>query len=133
MKSGAELFKGAGHADQIRHLAFSEDGNRIASASDDHTVKVWDITGQSEPLTLHHGPAGFIRHVTFDRAGGRLASANSDGTVRLWDTASGQELLTLRGPVGGFSHVVFSPDGSRLAATSTDGLRVWETKSTSKK
>ena len=71
-------------------MAFSPDGTRIASGSDDNTVRLWDAaTGQpiGHPLTGH---TDAVSSVAFSPDGTRIASGSGDNTVRLWDAATGQ-------------------------------------------
>jgi hypothetical protein len=110
-------------------VAFSPDGSRIASASRDQTVKVWDV-GTGQQVHTLTGHSGVVWKVAFSPDGSRIASCGDDRKVRVWDAATGEEVLTLKGPAGPIFGVAFSPDGSRIAAASPeDGtVRVWDTR-----
>ena len=108
-----------------RALAFSPDGGRLATASFDRRVDVWDTTTGELLHTLPHN--GLVLCVAFSPDGRRLASAGEDKTVHVWDATTGREVLGLRGHTGMCGCVAFSPDGRRLASASMDGtIRIWD-------
>ena len=80
-------------------VAFSPDGQRLASASRDQTVKIWDSATGKELFALK-GHAGWVTSVAFSPDGQRLASASDDQTVKIWDSATGKELFALKGHAG---------------------------------
>src|SRR5205085_460671 len=98
---------------------------RLASASADQTVKVWDTqTGQElSSITRKAAQIHPFVSVTFSPDGKRLASGG-----KLWDAQTGQELVALKGPVGPFARggATFSPDGKRLATAGDRQVKVWD-------
>jgi WD40 repeat protein/tetratricopeptide (TPR) repeat protein/tRNA A-37 threonylcarbamoyl transferase component Bud32 len=115
-----------GHSLPVYSVCWSPDGRRLASASADQTVKVWDAQTGQETLTLR-GHTAFVTSVCFSPDGRRLASASYDNTVKVWDAQTGQEARNLQGHTGRVSSVCFSPDGRRLAGVSRDiTVQVWD-------
>ncbi len=107
----------------IFKLAWSPDGKRLAAASADRLVIVWDAaTGQR--LATLRGHNDYVAAVVWSPDGTRLASAGLDNSVRVWDPQTGEETLVLRGSAGFFNDVSWHPDGTRLAAACSDGS-IW--------
>jgi WD40 repeat protein len=94
-------------------VAFSPDGQLVASASDDKTVRLWDAATGSCRNTLE-GHSDEVIAVAFSPDGQLVVSASWDKTVRLWEAATGSCRSTLKGHSDRVTAVAFSPDGQFL-------------------
>jgi WD40 repeat protein len=65
-------------------VAFSPDGRRLATASSDRTVKIWNAVNGDELLTLR-GPSDVITKLEFSPDGNRVAVASGDSCLYIWD------------------------------------------------
>ena len=76
-----------GHSGEVRSVSFSPDGSRLASASTDGTIRIWDVAKGDTLLVLRdHREAVYA--VTFSPDGAFLVSGSADRTARLWHTAA---------------------------------------------
>ncbi|KAF8297446.1 WD40 repeat-like protein, partial [Clavulina sp. PMI_390] len=110
-----------GHNHWVDSVAFSPDGNLLASGSYDNTICLWDMHSQAlkgEPLRRH---SDHMQSVAFSPDGNLLAFGSYDNTICLWDvhtqTLKGEPL---RGHTGSVLSVTFFPDGKTLASGSRD-------------
>jgi hypothetical protein len=121
-----ELLTLKGHADDVFSVAFSPDGKRVVTGSNDNTAKIWDAANGTELLTLNGHGSG-VRSVAFSPDGRRVVTGSFDKTAKLWDGQSGQELLTLKGHADGVFSVAFSPDGRRVVTGGGDKTaKIWD-------
>jgi WD40 repeat protein/serine/threonine protein kinase len=105
----------------VQDLAFSPDGETIASAGEDHLIRLRDAATGREIRTLT-GHRDTVRRLAFHPDGRRIASCGRDGTVRVWDVATGRERFTIQWERGRrVDSLAFSPDGRTIASGSDVG------------
>jgi WD40 repeat protein/tRNA A-37 threonylcarbamoyl transferase component Bud32 len=107
-------------------VAFSPDGEILASVLSDETVRLWRVS-DGKLLDIFKGHTDGISSVAFSPDGETVASGSYDHTVKLWSVSSGSLLRTLNGHNSSVWSVAFSPDGHILASGSYDKtVRLWQ-------
>jgi len=133
------------HSEAIVSVAYNADGTRLASGSDDKTVKLWDTRDWSVLKTLA-GQSECVYGVAFSPDGKTLISGSRDKkvlgeilqyhfgyagsangvTLRIWDVETGELLQSTNGHADDVSGVAYSADGKFVASASQDStVRIW--------
>ncbi|NEN99024.1 MAG: WD40 repeat domain-containing protein, partial [Moorea sp. SIO3I7] len=114
-----------GHKDQVRDLNFSPDGQTLASASLDRTIKIWNVKNYKLVQNIKDIKKFFgVRFVDNQT----IAAASADNTVQLWNV-KGQQIGTFRGHRDDVLYLDVSRDSKMLASTSSDQtVKIWSIK-----
>ena len=141
-----------GHSRSVSAVAWSPDGSKLVSGSQDETVKVWDVASGLEVCTLR-GHEEDVNSVAWSPDGSKLVSGSEDMTVKVWDATTGKEVCTLKGhtkdntkctctpphaienplnpcPVMGHRFPVvslaFAPDNKTLVSVAYRSVKLWD-------
>ncbi|MEH1966025.1 WD40 repeat domain-containing protein [Nostoc sp.] len=118
-----------GHSDEVNSVAYSPNGQQLASASTDKTIKIWDASSGQLLKTLT-GHSNRVINVAYSPNGQQLASASTDKTIKIWDASSGKLLKTLIGHSDEVNSVAYSPNGQQLVSASADKtIKIWNVSS----
>ena len=117
------------HTAVVRAVAWSPDGQYIASGSDDHTMQVWK-SHTGENIVSYGGHSRGVQAVAWSPTGKHIASGGGygDKTVRVWNVHTGRKIFIARTHHNIVNAVAWSPDGRYIASGGSDTkVRVWET------
>jgi WD40 repeat protein len=124
-----EIISFQAHPYDVENLAFSPDGNTLASGGREGRVKLWDVTSGKNLLDIEAHPSdgrrgihGIVQSVVFSPDGKTLASGGDDRVVNFWDVATGRNIDMIE--TWPSWPLIFSPDGKSLLI----GIEVWNLK-----
>ena len=110
-------------------VAFSPDGNDLATSDINGTIQFWQVADGKQRLTCE-GYGSWMCFIAFSPDGRLLASASEDHTVKLWNTSSGKCLYSFAGHQSWVWSIAFSATGQLLATASEDQtIRIWSLRS----
>jgi WD40 repeat protein len=114
------------HEKAINDASFSPDGNRIVTASNDNTARVWDATtGKALGEPMRH--EGLVWRASFSPDSSRIVTASADKAARLWNATTGNALGEPMHHKEAINSASFSPDGSSIVTASADATaRLWD-------
>lgn len=113
----------------IRSVAFSPNGQYLATASVNYEVQLWKFPN-AEKIHTFDGHTGAVLCVSFSPDNKMIASGSDDGTIRLWDNEKGKLIRILEGSKSWVMSVAFSPDGQKLASGCEDHtVMIWDIES----
>ena len=116
-----------GHTDAVRSVAFSPEGEMLASGSFDGTIKLWDVADGQLVNTLE-GHEEAVRGVAFSPDGTRLASASFDQIVKVWSLPEGELLHSFHAHAASINKILFTPGKDNTLATASldNSIRLWD-------
>jgi WD40 repeat protein len=118
-----------GHQSAVTALAFTRDGQTLASGSLDRTARLWNLAERREGFAFTNHSGGFTS-LAFS-PDGRTVAMGGEGSagrvIRLFEVETGSQKAELRVHLKAISSLAFTPDGQTLLSASDDGtVRVWD-------
>jgi DNA-directed RNA polymerase subunit RPC12/RpoP len=117
-----------GHSDKVVAVAFFRHGRAVATASEDHTARIWDVETGKERMILrgHSGPVDCVVASPDDAMIATAGRDARDSTVRLWDVNTGAEVAVLGSNPDAVRALAFTADGKFLAAAAGKTILFWD-------
>lgn len=121
------------HSGEINALAYSPDGTKLATASSDKTVRIWDL-GNGHEILAYAGHTDKIRCLVWAPDGNSIISAGMEKNIKIWDPAKGKDIKTIAAAGEFVTALALSKDGKHvftgqqnIPGNPTNGLFVYET------
>ncbi|BAY25805.1 WD-40 repeat-containing protein [Calothrix sp. NIES-2100] len=114
----------SGLVDEVNSLAFSSDGQTLASVGADSTIKIWHV-GALDLIDILHKHNGVVRCVAFTPDGRMLATGGDDRKILFWDLMKRQVAIALSLDDTAAHSLVLSQDGQTLVTGSYRKIKVW--------
>ena len=114
-----------GHSSAVSSVAFSPDGKKIVTGSEDHSARIWNADGSGAPVVLQ-GHTSSVGSVAFSPDGKKIVTGSEDHSARIWNADGSGAPVVLQGHASYVHSVAFSPDGKKIVTGSWDKTaRVW--------
>ena len=118
----------AGHSGRITSVAFNPLRKMLASGSDDHSGRIWDLNSGAS-LIEYRGhrqyPNVKLTSIEFSPDGRHVVSGSDDGTIQIWSVSSGESLAKLNPEDGTIHDVAYGSNGKWIVACGADKLQLW--------
>jgi WD40 repeat protein len=125
VETGKQLADLGEHTDLVHAVAFAPDGRHLATASNNNTLRLWDLS-KNPPQSQAPIRAPSATAVTFTPDGKAVVVGDKLGQMRCWDAATGRALGTYPGHDSGIHTLVFLREGKVLLSCGVDGVRIWD-------
>ena len=123
-----EILTLSGHANGVKAVAVTPEGNQIISGSDDKTIKVWNLATGEEKFTFT-GHEKTVNAVVVTPDGKRVISGSSDKTIKIWNLKTKKEMFSLNGHANDVKAITVNQQGDLAVSGSVDGtLKLWNIK-----
>jgi hypothetical protein len=117
------------HSDNIKIIVYSNDGEKILSASNDRTIKEWNVVS-GRCIRIFYGHSGIVTSVCYSGDDKKIHSASVDRTIKEWNVESGQCVGTFKGHTDMVTDAVYSGDGKKILSASGDNtIKEWDVES----
>lgn len=117
------------HTHFVNSIAFSPNGNNLASGSSGNTILVWNVE-EGEVITTLKGHTDEIYSLAFSPDGNILVSGGEDELIKIWNLKDPKTPITIPGHIDGVTSIAISPDGNLLASSgrSVHRISLWNLK-----